>query len=186
MMKNIFGTNVVIEHCPLHSLYAQPHIIENLTSFVRQFSNRSVPEQEGKANTSARHPEGEITHLSYLQPLMGWIRNAVWNNRHFLKNGKDATNLLLKCSWANEMFEGCSGKVHAHDYHTAVFYVRVPRDGADIIFENGSEKIAANVNEGDLIILEPSIFHSISEHKSRITRICIIIEFDFVNGLRKQ
>ena len=178
IVKNVFATNVVIEHCPYPEMYARDNIVGKLVEYVDQFSKWIVPEQRGKAKSSVGR--GEIAHLQYLQTLMQWIKQTVWKNRHYFENGKEAQAMELGRNWINEMYEGCSGVEHQHDVPVAVFYVRNPPGGADLIFVNGSEKIAAGAKEGDLLIHEPGIVHSVSEHISSVTRICLVIEFKFV------
>jgi len=177
-VKSVFGANVVIEHCPYPEIYANDDIVIKLVEYVDQFSKWPVPEQRGKAKCSVGR--GEIAHLEYLQPLMKWIHQTVWKNRHHFQNGGGAQGIQLGRNWMNEMYEGCSGVEHSHGVPVAVFYVRNPPGGADIIFVNGNEKIAAGVKEGDLLIHEAGIIHSVSEHKNTVTRICLIMEFEFV------
>lgn len=178
VVKEIFGTNVIVQKCPYSDLYSTEEIISKLSTFVHKFEHE-VPEQRGKAYTSCG-ARGGIAHFEYLQPLMGWIRNTVWYNRHHLSRGKHASNIILKRNWINEMYKGCSGIEHHHSSPTAVFYVRIPEHGADIIFVNGEESIPAGVMEGDLLIHEAGVRHAVSEHKSDTSRICLVMEFDFV------
>ena len=179
-IREIFDTNVVIVHCTNSEFYSQSHIVDNLIRFVRQFNGKIV-EQTGEAKSSCGSPRGQIAHFIYLQPLMNWIRKTVWDNRQYLKGGKDAVDIDLGANWINEMYEGCSGKEHVHRNPVAVFYVRVPESGADMIFkdDNGAS-VPAGVIEGDLLIHDVGIKHSVSEHKSSISRLCIVIEFSFL------
>ena len=48
-----------------------------------------------------------------------------------------------------------------------------------MIFVNGNETIPAGAREGDLLIHDTGIRHSVSEHKNDISRICLIVEFSF-------
>jgi hypothetical protein len=182
-VREIFGTNMIIEHCPKPNMYKQDYIIDNLTQFVQQFKGE-VGEQRGHALSSCREDRGEIANLPYLQPLMHWIKDTVWKNRRYLENGNDAIGMRLDCNWVNEMFEGCSGAEHKHGTPVAVFYVRKPSNGANMIFTNGQESIAAGEIEGDLLIHDKHIYHSISEHKSPISRICLVLQFEFLQGTR--
>lgn len=178
-IKKVFDTNVIIQKCPYPDFYSTEDIISNLSTFVHQFQQK-VPEQRGEAYSSVVHgPQGSIAHFDYLRQLMEWIRYTVWHNRHYLKKGKHATGMVLGRNWINEMYEGCSGIEHHHHSPVAVFYVRIPENGADMVFVNGNETIPAGAAEGDLLIHEAGIRHSVSEHKSDISRICLIFEFDF-------
>ena len=178
-VKKVFDTNVIIQKCPYPDFYSTEDILANLSTFVRQFE-QDVPEQRGKAYSSVTvGPAGCVAHLDYLQPLMEWISNTVWYNRHHLKDGRNATSIALGRNWINEMHEGCSGIEHNHPCPVAVFYVRIPENGADMIFVNGDENIPAGATEGDLLIHEGGIKHSVSEHKNNISRICLIVEFNF-------
>lgn len=178
-VKRVFDTNVIIQKCPYPDFYSTEDIISNLSTFVHQFE-QEVPEQRGKAySSSTGGPEGCIAHFDYLQPLMGWIRDTVWYNRHYLKYGRNATSITLGRNWVNEMHEGCSGIEHHHHCPVAVFYVRIPENGADMIFVDGDENIPAGAMEGDLLIHEAGIKHSVSEHKNDTSRMCLIFEFNF-------
>ena len=178
-VKKVFGTNVIIKKCPYPDFYSTEDIISKLSTFAHQFE-QEAPEQRGKAYTSCTFsPKGHIAHFDYLQPLMGWIRDTVWYNRHYLKGGSNATGIALGRNWVNEMYKDCSGIEHHHLCPVAVFYVRIPENGADMIFVNGNETIPAGATEGDLLIHEAGIRHSVSEHKNDISRICLIVEFNF-------
>jgi hypothetical protein len=179
-VKNVFDTNVIIQKCPYLDFYATETIITNLLNFVQQFKI-GTPEQTGKAYTScSAREQGQIARFDYLQPLMVWIRDTVWYNRHYLKGGGNATGITLGRNWVNEMYNGCSGTEHKHNCPVAIFYVRIPENGADIVFVNNNEFIPAGAREGDLLIHDTGITHSVSEHKSDITRICLILEFNFI------
>jgi hypothetical protein len=175
----IFGTNVIIQKCPYPDFYSTEDIISNLSTFAHQFE-QEAPEQVGKAYTSFNSPKGRIVQLDYLRPLMEWIRDAVWFNRHYLKGGAYAKGITLGRNWINEMHNGCSGIEHHHHCPVAVFYVRIPENGADMIFVNGNETISAGATTGDLLIHDTGIRHSVSEHKNDISRICLIVEFNFL------
>jgi|LakMenEpi03Aug12_release.lakeMendotaPanAssembly.Ray.scaffolds.fasta_scaffold226161_2 hypothetical protein len=178
-VKQVFGTNVIIQKCPYPDFYSTEDIISNLSTFAHQFE-QEAPEQVGFAYTSSTGgPNGSIAHFDYLQPLMGWIRNTVWYNRHYLNGGKNANSIALGRNWINEMYKDCSGIEHNHSCPVAVFYVRIPENGADMIFVNGNETIPAGATEGDLLIHDTGIMHSVSEHRNDISRICLIVEFNF-------
>lgn len=179
-VKRVFDTNVIIQKCPYPDFYSTEDIISNLSTFAHQFE-QEAPEQIGKAYTSSTGgPNGRIAHFDYLQPLLEWIRNTVWYNRHYLTGGIDANSITLGRNWINEMYKDCSGIEHDHFCPVAVFYVRVPENGADMIFVNGNENIPAGATTGDLLIHDTGIRHSVSEHKSDISRICLIVEFNFL------
>jgi len=178
-VKKVFDTNVIIQKCPYPDFYSTEDIITNLSTFVHQFDHVAVS-QRGKAHTSdVCGTTGRIEHFDYLQPLMGWIKNTVWFNRHYLEGGENATGIVLGRNWINEMYKGCSGIEHHHHCPVAAFYVRIPENGADMIFVDGNENIPAGAMEGDLLIHDTSIRHSVSEHKNDISRICLIVEFSF-------
>ncbi len=177
-VKRVFDTNVIIQQCPYPDFYSTEDIITNLSTFAHQFE-QEAPEQSGKAYTTSNGTTGRVAHFDYLQPLMEWIRNTVWYNRHYLKGGAAATNIILGRNWVNEMYEGCSGIEHHHYCPVAVFYVRIPENGADMIFVDEDETIPAGAMEGDLLIHDTGIRHSVSEHKNDISRICLVLEFNF-------
>lgn len=178
-VKKVFDTNVIIQKCPHPELYSTEEIISNLSAFAHQF-DEDAPEQRGEAYSSVVYgPRGSIAHFDYLQPLLGWIRNAIWYNRHHLKGGHYATDITLGRNWVNEMYKGCSGVEHLHHCPVAVFYVRNPENGADMIFVDGDENVPAGAVEGDLLIHEAGIKHSVSEHKNDTSRICLVLEFRF-------
>jgi hypothetical protein len=177
-VKKVFDTNVIIQKCPYPDFYSTEDIVSNLSTFAHQFEEEA-PEQLGKAYTTSNGTTGSIAHFDYLQPLMEWIKNAIWFNRHYLEGGKNATGITLGRNWINEMYKGCSGIEHAHYCPVAAFYVRIPENGADMIFVDGNENIPAGAMEGDLLIHDTGIRHSVSEHKNDISRICLVVEFNF-------
>ena len=103
-------------------------------------------------------------------------------------------------TWANKMFKGSQGLVHAHVHpdfpnrtdFVAIFYVQIPENGAQLMFiDNGTfnskysdyppEAIKYIHSEtGDLLIHSPEIPHAVSTHNSDIPRVCLIFEGRFI------
>lgn len=192
---NAFDTNVIIERCPFPEFYASEDIIASLREHVDRFDSPVVGELRGKTKcslgTGQRDKQnqlvpgkGMIYHLEYLQPLMNWMKETVWKNRHYLRNGKDAQGIDLGRNWINEMYQHSTATGHSHRVPVAVFYVRVPPNGADMIFVDKpdnmhDQEVAAGVKEGDLLIHEAGLHHSVSAHRNKISRICLVVEFKF-------
>ncbi len=181
-VKKIFDTNVIVQKCPHPDFYDSKNIISKLLNFVQQFEEQA-PEQRGKAHTSSTAYDNcaSIAHFDYIQPLMNWIGNTVWHNRYHLQGGFSARGITVSRNWINEMYKGCSAIEHMHPCPVAVFYIRLPENGTDMVFTNGEEHISAGVRQGDLLIHDRGINHMVSEHKSDITRICLVVEFDFIH-----
>lgn len=179
--QQVFGTTVLTVPCRDRSLWHSNEILETVQALIRDpvFDGR-VPEQQGEARSTVMNLRlGQIAHIDCLQPLMQWIHNTIWQHRG--EFGKThCQSLRLGRNWANEMQRGCRGVLHQHYTHVAVFYLRVPEQGADMQFEQGDQQILAGAREGDLLIHEPLLWHSVTEHNSDITRICLVIEFEFV------
>lgn len=180
-ITKIFDRTIIVEHCDQPELYKDPRVLKTVQDLIAQPDfDQPVPEQQGEARSTIIDSRvGQIAHLPQLQPLMQWIMNTVWSHRSTL-GYPTARHLNLGRNWANEMFEGCSGVLHQHYTNVCVFYLRVPENGADMQFEQDGQVEAANAGEGDLLIHEPLIWHSVSEHRSPISRICLVIEFEFV------
>lgn len=179
--QNVFGTTVIKIPCENPKLWQGEQILNTVQTLIQQPDfDGVVPEQQGQARSTVMNLRvGQIAHLEELQPLMQWIRDQVWQLRADF-NRADSTNIILGRNWANEMYRGCRGTVHQHYTHVAVFYLRVPDGGADMQFEQNGEIILAGANEGDLLIHEPLVWHSVSEHQSDTSRICLVIEFEYV------
>jgi len=177
--RQIFGCPVVVAHCEQKELYAD-HVTV-LEKLIQQPEfNGVVPEQQGAARSTVMNLKaGQIAHLPEFQPLMQWIYNTVWQHRSVFGQDK-ATHLNLGRNWVNEMYRGCKGILHQHFTHVCVFYVRVPDNAADMQFIQDDDTIAAGCQQGDLLIHPPLLWHSVSEHCSDTSRICLVIEFDFV------
>jgi len=112
-----------------------------------------------------------------------------------LLSGEKNKKFYLTRVWANEMFEGCSGKIHNHTDTDAVaiFYYKAPKNSSHFVIVDPvdekkddveqydmSEKTYIKINEGDLLIHSGKIFHGVSEHKSRDSRICFVFNLKFV------
>jgi hypothetical protein len=179
--KTIFDHRVVIAHCDNRQLWQSSELVEQLIDLLSQpeFTGL-VPEQQGNARSTVTDTgQGQIAHIHDLQPLMQWIQQTVWEQRHYM-GYSEAESLRLGRNWVNEMFRGCSGAVHRHGSHVCVFYLRLPENGADMQFVQDQDTVLAGAKEGDLLIHEPAIWHGVTEHQSDISRICLVIEFEFV------
>ena len=180
-IRQIFGHTVIVEHCDQPNLYRDPRVLRRLNQLIKSpVFDGVVPEQEGLARSTVINlAQGQIAHLPELEPLMQWIMNTVWQHRAAL--GKpNARYMNLGRNWMNEMYKGCKGVLHQHFTNVCVFYVQVPDQGADMQFVNAGQVESANALEGDLLIHEPLVWHSVSEHRNEIPRICLVIEFEFV------
>jgi hypothetical protein len=116
---------------------------------------------------------------------------------------ENADFILLRDFWINEVFKGCSGKIHAHgtqydakENSVAIFYYKVPKNSSHfVIIEDDAfdrekleveeysfhEKSNIKVNEGDLIVHSSDLLHGVSEHQSDESRICFVFNFKFAN-----
>lgn len=172
---------MIIAPCNNRHLWQAPELAEQLIDLLNspEFSGQ-VPEQQGHARSTVTDSgQGQIAHMHCLQPLMQWIHQTVWEQRHYL-GYSGAESLRLGRNWVNEMFRGCSGAVHQHRSHVCVFYLRLPEHGADMQFVQDQETVLAGAREGDLLIHEPAIWHGVTEHQNDISRLCLVIEFEFV------
>jgi hypothetical protein len=180
-IRQIFGHTVIIDHCDDPTLYTQDHQIAVLENLIQQPDfDGTVPEQQGAARSTVMNlRKGQIAHLPELEDLMQWIADRVWQHRGALGYA-NSRHLQLGRNWVNEMYRGCRGILHQHFTHVCVFYIRVPENSADMQFMEGDQVESAGAQQGDLLIHPPLVWHSVSEHCNDISRICLVIEFEFV------
>lgn len=179
-IRKIFGHTVIVDHCDQPELYRDPRVLARLDALIKSpVFDGEVPEQRGLARSTVINlAKGSVAGLPELQPLMQWIMNTVWSHRHQL-GGANARYMDLGRNWMNEMYKGCEGILHQHYTNVCVFYVQVPEGGADMLFVKDDLTEAAGAREGDLLIHEPLVWHSVSTHTSETPRICLVIEFEF-------
>jgi len=137
-------------------------------------------------------------------PLGQWILWRIYESA--IELGFDQTRNIKKLkyyrTWANKMTEGCSAVAHRHagkdwsiPHLVAIYYLDVPDDSADLVFiddkkldvmrgeplESYSQEKQYKVasKSGRLVCHDARFLHATTKHKSKLPRICLIIEVGF-------
>ncbi len=148
----------------------------------------------GETLTSVGNEYSNIVTLPGASKLVEWIKEKI------LETNLHAKNIIFAKSWANKMFQGSQGLIHAHTHpdfklrvpdFVAIFYVNIPPNGSQLIFvENGafntkygeypeSRTKRVHSETGDLLIHSPHLPHAVTIHNSEEPRLCLVFEGHF-------
>jgi hypothetical protein len=173
------------------TLTSSINLLLDLPDVVYRIQGTKYDSACGEVLTSAGNDYSDILTLPGAKPLVDWVTSK-------LKESAPEGKSIGYCkSWANKMFYGSQGLVHAHthpdfkNYHVdfvAIFYVNIPKDGGQLVFVDGGEfnkkyteydssKLTVmECESGDLIIHTPTIPHAITTHNSHVPRLCLVFE----------
>jgi hypothetical protein len=188
--------------CDDKSLYENPillssiNLLLDLPDVVNRIKGSKYDSAKGEVLTSAGNDYSDITILPGSKGLVDWVTSKLLEN-----SPKPSTSIKYLRTWANKMFYGSEGLVHAHIHpdfnvcHTdfvAIFYVHIPENSAQLIFVDGGEfntkytdydesKLTImKCESGDLIIHPPTIPHAVTTHNSHTPRLCLLFEGKYV------
>jgi hypothetical protein len=186
--------------CNDKSLYENPillssiNLLLDLPDVVYRIKGTKYDSATGEVLTSAGNEYSDVLTLPGAKGLVDWITSKVQ------ENSSQKSVLYLK-SWANKMFYGSQGLVHAHTHpdfknyesdFVAIFYIHIPEDSAQLVFVEGGEfnkkytdydKTKLTIMEcesGDLIIHSPTTPHAVTIHNSHTPRLCVVFEGKYV------
>lgn len=149
----------------------------------------------GETLTSVGNEYSDIVTMPGASKLVEWIRQRI------LETNPKAKNLIFAKSWANKMFKGSQGLIHAHTHpdfklrvpdFVAIFYINIPTNGSQLIFvkdgkfntrygeypESQTKEMYSET--GDLLIHAPQLPHAVTIHNSDEPRLCLVFEGYFV------
>jgi hypothetical protein len=183
-IEKAFGNNFKRVNCPTSEFYKNQELTNSLDRVfslpeVKKF-DFSRDSQEGTGLTFSDHPYLSLANLPGAHDLVSWVSTQLGNVK-FVR------------SWANRIFQGCQGRIHNHLGYgkvdiVGIFYADVPTTGAELIIVNGGEtgKTHLDYNEqalyriqpqqGELIIHDPSIFHTVGKHTENMTRTVFVFD----------
>lgn len=146
----------------------------------------ALPEIQEKCNpkksaslTTAGHPYLLLNTLPGAGPLTTWV----------LEQMSVPRKVKLVDAWSNRLFPGwtAQGQTHNHqDSHhvdlVGIFYVDVPKKGAELIFVDGdgTREVIQPV-AGDLIIHDASIHHTVGDHRERMVRTVCVFDTVYID-----
>jgi hypothetical protein len=186
--------------CDDKSLYENPillssiNLLLDLPDVVYRIKGTKYDSATGEVLTSAGNEYSDVLTLPGAKGLVDWITSKVQ------ENSPQKSVLYIK-SWANKMFYGSQGLVHAHTHpdfknyesdFVAIFYIHIPKDSAQLVFVEGGEfnkkytdydKTKLTIMEcesGDLIIHSPTTPHAVTTHNSHTPRLCVVFEGKYV------
>lgn len=188
-------------NCDDKSLYENPiltssiNLLLDLPDVVHRIQGTKYDSAMGQVLTSAGNEYSNILTLPGASNLVSWIHSKI---KESAPQGKSIEYIK---SWANKMFYGSQGLVHAHIHpdfknyksdFVAIFYVHIPENSAQLVFVDGGEfntkyteydesKLTImKCESGDLVIHPPQIPHAVTIHKSHTPRLCLVFEGRYV------
>lgn len=133
--------------------------------------------------------------IDQLQPLLSFLQR-IGLNHSYLFTDRSVTDLKFDNTWMNLTFQGCEIKNHYDRYEDTdfkslitLFYPKAPKGGSNLVFIHNSkygqwpsecletDLVRIDVEEGNIIIFDNSILHSVDIHKALEPRLCIAAEF---------
>jgi hypothetical protein len=182
-IKQIFETTVVTENCNV-SDYIPSSMINQMLEWINDPRIKTAQQQigTGYAPSTCDVPDLHLIHLTDSKKILDWIIDQVIKNSKEFING-DLKKVSIGRNWFNVMYKGSEGAVHNH-YSTihpgtmvvAIFYVQVPENSANLFFIQNNESIIHTAIEGELVIHDAKINHSVSIHNSDTPRICLVLD----------
>ena len=182
---------VSLIHCDTPEIYED--LILGLEPIFADVNVEATVEQCGEGLTTCRVPGtlDRILNLPNSEKFYTWLKDTLIEYSELLI-GRSASSVSFKRAWANKMFKGSEGRSHQHRpncHGVAIFYLKVPENGAKLTLIKGY-KIGARISDyredqcfevvsgtGDLVIHHPIIPHAVSTHNSDEERICLVFEF---------
>lgn len=190
-IEKVFGHDIIRIKCPNTEFYKNKELTSSLDRIfdlpeIKKF-NYSRENQNGNGLTFSDHPYLRLTNLPGAQRLAGWVANMM------LDAHPDGGGIDFIRSWSNRIFQGCSGRVHNHLGYghvdiVGIFYVDVPTTGAELVFVKNGEKGKTHLdydpadlyyitpNQGELILHDPGLYHTVAEHTEDITRTVFVFD----------
>ena len=184
--KNLYENSILLSSIDL---------LLDLPDVTQRVKGGKYDSANGEILTSVGNEYSDIMILPGAAPLIEWITERL------LELSPTSKSVEYVKSWANKMFYGSQGLVHAHthpdykNYKTdfvAIFYVHIPKNSGQLIFIDGGEfnKKYTDYDEsritqmqcesGDLVVHSPTIPHAVTTHTSHTPRLCLVFEGKYV------
>jgi len=187
--------------CNDTQLYENPtlassiNLLLDLPDVVYRNQGTKYDSAYGEVLTSVGNIYSDIITLPGAEKLVQWVTSKIQ------ESAPEGKTIEYIKSWANKMFYGSQGLVHAHIHpdfknyksdFVAIFYVHIPKDGGQLVFVEGGEfntkyteydesKLTIiECESGDLVIHPPTLPHAVTLHNSHTPRLCLVFEGRYV------
>jgi len=197
-IETVFGKPVVRHQCDRLSEFITTHFKNEVNKTLNHpdVPRRTEEYKIGNSLTTCGLPHLTFTGVDGSEPLFTWIIEKVFDSAEYF-GIKDPKGIIMGRNWINIQFENSTGVCHTHSSDrtnptvVAIFYANCPANSADLVFiKNGRDKTMLddytvedrhymNVGQGELIIHDSTIYHTINVHKNRDPRVCFILELDY-------
>ena len=193
--RTIFGHCISKVHCYDESLYRSTEILENLERIFNSLDESKILENQiGRGVSTFNYPQHRMLDINGIEPLKKWMTERILEVADFYGH-PGASTIEVYRSFANKMWPGSSGNIHAHGkegHGVALFYFQQPKNGSDLVLVNNSftgdtldnhpaeDLYYMNVTQGDLVIHDTTLPHGVSLHKGDSPRIVLVFEYIYV------
>lgn len=202
MIQTIFGFPVVLlQTNNVEKLFPQKiydQVFAYLTDPVNEFTGHPRS-RGGKICTTALHHIANRWQdsLNELDFLLNFLKTTALEHAHLYSN-KVIKDLKFCSSWANLTFYGCEINNHIDGSHPGtkslivLFYPKVPNNGPDLCFIHNSkgnewpsdylekDLVRIKINQGDIVIIDDLMYHSVDIHQVNDSRLCVAFEFELI------
>lgn len=204
MIQTVFGFPVVVlKDNNIEKLFPKEtynQVFDYLTDPANEFIGHSGA-RGGKICTTSLHHVADIWRdtLDNLPELLDFLKTTASNYAH-LYSTNPIIDLKFQSSWVNLTFYGCEISSHYDkliNYKKSIivlFYPSVPPNSSDLCFIHNSkggewpsdclesDLIRIKINQGDIVIIDDSIYHAVDVQQASDPRMCIAIEFELITN----
>lgn len=201
MIQTIFGSPVVILKGNNVDQLLPPEVKEDIIRCLMHSDNKFIEHpftRGGKICTTDLNSEMGLDKIAGLDILFEFLKSTALQYVD-LYSDKAVKDLKFCTAWVNLMFRGCEIRNHNDRYYNSerslivTFYPKVPKGGSNLVFiYNGKDGdwvsdclekdlLRIQIEDGDIVIFDNSIFHAVDVHNSDIPRMCIATEFSIQN-----
>lgn len=199
-IEQTFGRTIVRIQCSDPELYKNKELVDSVNRVfdldeIKNFKYDGHS-QVGQGLSFCQHPYLFLNHLPGAGPLTDWITKSFLSAQSHL--GKTGSTVEYKRAWGNRIFKDCEGRSHTHQGPikldaVGIFYTQVPENSSDlVILKHGpdgkihsdfidEEKYFISPKEGELIIHDPFVPHTITKHNNTVPRSCFVYDIVYKN-----
>lgn len=196
MIQTIFGSPVVIINSDNKDLFPEElhnEIVEHLLRPENKFVDHPYA-RGGKICTTDLNST-IMEKIDRVGNLLDFLKQTGLKYAYLYSN-KNVKDLKFDNMWINLTFQGCEIKNHYDRYNDytdknliILFYPKAPSNGSNLVFihdshygdwsSEQSEKdlVKIRITDGDIVIMDNHILHSVDAHKMPEPRMCIATEF---------
>jgi len=198
MIQTIFGSPVVILKAGnIDDLFSN-EIYKEMIDHLMEPENKFVDHPYARGGNICTTDLNLVINkdkINRLQPLLDFLQ-ATGLKYSYLFTDKTVNNLKFDNTWMNLTFKGCEIKNHYDKFEDTgfkslitLFYPKASVGGSNLVFIHNSkygqwasecletDMIKIAIEEGDVVIFDNSILHSVDIHNVSEPRMCIAAEF---------